>query len=743
MEDGITAVHVPRNTPLESCCTIVEIDNLRILVNFGTEYDLSLDIYSDLEYLKGITHIILCSSDISSLGGLIHLESLGIDVPIYGTVPIKILGRIEILERIKVLEKFHSIGSSEAKQDRVFDKIIPLKYTQTVELSDGIFVGPLNSGSSVGGSVWKIRKNEQEWLICDKVNHRKEAHLDGLDTSNISKPLGIVVNSTHVIKEQNTRRMRDKELVDCIVKCINNKGKVFIPTGYSQLLEIVMTLYNHKDTQELTMALYSFYGSKYFDMVKTILEWTGSSILQKFNQEKENPFNLLNLKFYNECADCEIPEDIIFVIDKHGNSGFSPVILPGIAKNPQNLILKMSDSLQYKERADSIRAEEGGSTEVKNSNDASLSDAISDDKSISKEASSDCNQVSKKARQYQYSHSIVLSPIKYARLSTTEIETEYKKSKKEQDEQEAQKKIDSLVKQKIEDSSEEEEDRKQIFNRFWHELQDEIETMEENITYLDFDIKCAGSELLFPNPAKRKPTDDYGEPVSIQKDKEEEKEVEVIMKPEVIQKKAFRISIRKKQTIEIYAQIKTLLFTSESDIFNLKIVLSGIGSEKIVVYGEDPILRKVLKEYFTCTKTSMQVLELFDRQKLEGIRHTVPLKIRNDALSHIQVQKLGNTLIGYFKAKVQSAEKIPILEIDGMENIGESICVGTAKLSELRQIFIDEKIKADVVDNKLIISDEISIYFDKQKLILEGDISKELYQVKKILSQSIACLHSE
>ncbi|KAI5135191.1 cleavage and polyadenylation specificity factor subunit 2 [Nematocida ausubeli] len=730
MEDGITAVHVPRVRQLESCCCIVEIGKLKILVNLGTEYDMSLGIYMDLEYLKGITHIILCSSDISSLGGLIHLESLGINAPIYGTVPIKILGRIEILERLKVLEKFHGNSSLDMKQDKIFDRIIPLKYTQTVELEDGIVVGPLNSGSSVGGAIWKIRKNEQEWIICDKINHRKEAHLDGLDISNISKPLGVIVNSTQVVKEQSTRRMRDKELVDSVVKCINGNGKVFIPTGYSQLLEIAMTLYNHKETQEMPMALYSFYGNKYFDMVKTILEWTGSSILHKFNQEKENPFNLLNLKFYNECPDSEISESIIFVIDKHGNSGFSPVILPHIAKSSKNLILRVSSSLQYKKKQECSDATEGSDKGEKTRSDT-------EDKSDESER----QPVPTKETSSRYT--ITLAPIKYTRLSTTEIENEYKKSKKEQEAQEAQEKIDRIVKQKIEDSSEEEEDRKQIFNRFWHELQDEIETNEERITYLDFDINGTGSKLLFPNPAKRKPTDEYGEPVYIQKEKEEEKETEVIMKPEVVQKRAFRISIRKERALKIRAQVKTLFFSSESDIFNLKVVLSGIGSEKIVVYGEDLILRKVLKEYFACTTAAPEVLELCDRKTLEGIRHTLPLKIRNEELSSIKVQKLGNTLIGYFTARVNRAEKVPILEIEEASETKESICVGTVKLSEIRQIFIDAKIKADVVDEKLVVNDMISIYFDKQQLILEGDISKELYEVKKLLSKSIAYLRSE
>lgn len=202
MEDGITVEYVPRIRELDSACLIVEIDDLKILVNFGTESTLSLDIYANLEAIHSVTHILLCSSDISSIGGLLHLHTLNVTAPIYGTVPIKILGRIEMLERVKVLNVFHQMDTSSFQTDKVFDRIVPLKYTQTVELSDSITVGPLNSGSSIGGAVWKIRKNEQEWVICDRINHRKEAHLDGLDIANIHKPSGIIINSTAVEKEQ-------------------------------------------------------------------------------------------------------------------------------------------------------------------------------------------------------------------------------------------------------------------------------------------------------------------------------------------------------------------------------------------------------------------------------------------------------------------------------------------------------------------------------------------------------------
>lgn len=810
MESGVTVRHVRRTSELESACVIVEVDGLKILVNFGTENSLSLKIYPDLEEIKGVTHILLCSSEISSLGGLLYLRSLGVSAPIYGTVPVKILGRIELLEQIKVLEMFHGIDTADIQPDEVFDRIVPLKYTQTVELSDDITVSPLNSGSSIGGAVWKIRKNEQEWIVCDRINHRKEAHLDGMDIMNMHRPSGIMINSTAVEREQTTRKERDKALIDRVVRTVSTKGKVFIPTGYSQLLEIVMTLHNYKKTQDIPMCLYSFYGKKYFDMVKTILEWTGSSILHKFNQEKENPFNLVNLQFRDDCTDSHTTGSVVFVIDRHGDSGFSPVVLPAIAADQKNLIIRINSTLQYRRegkegKIDKRRDEKEEKTgdkmdkaEDKNDKTDKIGDTKQEKTDMKQEKTGDKTDKIKKIDKTEDNHTkqdshkkqdkmdktennskidktvdnpnnhdnhidtamtatndpsatddlsvylIDLSPIKYTRLSTSEIESEYKKSKKEHDEHETQKKIDSLVKQKIEDSSEEEEDRSQIFNKFWHELQDEIETREENINCTEFDVKCTGSELLFPNPAKRKPTDEYGEPLYMQKEKEKElEEIEIETEPAKIQKKIFRISIKERQTVRIVAQMDSMPFSSACDIFNLKVALSGISAEQILVFGENPIYRRVLKEYFSYTNTSDRVMELVTVQEMAGIRRTVPLRIRNDLLPSIKVHRLGTGLIGYFTGTIDKTEKIGTLEIEEREEREENICLGTTRLSDLRQAFIDAKIKADVIDGKLVVSEGITIYFNGERLIIEGDISKELYTAKRLLYQSVAYLNTK
>lgn len=686
MQSELTITHVERTREVDSGCLIVEIDELKILVNFGTDQDLSLSIYPSIDQLHGVTHVLLCSSDLASTGGLVHLAQLGITAPIIGTVPIKILGRIEVLERVQVLREFHRQDQLGAGAEAAFDRIIPLKYLQRYDLSEQISVGPLNSGSSLGGAIWKIQKGDQEWLICDRVNHRKEAHLDGIDLLNLGQPAGMAINASAVKRPKHTRKSRDALLIKTVTGTLKRKGKVFIPVSFSQLLEMVMVIHSHPETAAVPMVLYSFHGKKYIDTVKTILEWMGSSVLQKFNQEKENPFNLLKLSFGHECPLAKIEAPIVFVIDKYGNSGFSPVILPLIAGNEENTIVETSP-------------------------------------------------------HHQYAVPVRLAPVKYTKLSEPEIQQQHRESRAEQERQATAQKIENLVKQKIDDSSEEEEDREHIISKFWYEVQNETATNEPAMSYLDYEFGGPRKEVTFPVPARRKPSDDYGEQIFISKEKEEEVQA-VELQAAAVKQPMYKISVKGKQTIGIQAQIATVHFTGECDIFNLRAMLTGVSAEKLLVYGENPSHRKILFHYLRATAASPEVLELTDQQELVTVRHTQPIKIQAELLSSIQMQQFGSGLIGYFRGKIVPGEKTNMLSLAEAEANAApaTVCLSSIKLRDLRRTFVEAKIKSEVVGNKLIVNDNIFIYLEDAYLKIEGELSKEFYQVKRVLFNSVAFL---
>ena len=69
--------------------------------------------------------------------------------------------------------------------DACFDKMIQLKYSQTVHLKDkgrGLTITPLPAGHMLGGTIWKIVKDKDEDIIyAVDYNHKQERHLNGCD----------------------------------------------------------------------------------------------------------------------------------------------------------------------------------------------------------------------------------------------------------------------------------------------------------------------------------------------------------------------------------------------------------------------------------------------------------------------------------------------------------------------------------------------------------------------------------
>ena len=60
---------------------------------------------------------------------------------------------------------------------------LPKKFLSPHNLSLGISITPYPAGHMIGGTMWKILKdNEEEIVYAVDFNHKKERHLNGNDT---------------------------------------------------------------------------------------------------------------------------------------------------------------------------------------------------------------------------------------------------------------------------------------------------------------------------------------------------------------------------------------------------------------------------------------------------------------------------------------------------------------------------------------------------------------------------------
>lgn len=123
--------------------------------------------------------MLISHGDFAHLGALPYATSkLGLSCPIYATIPIQNMGLITCYEAFharKHKQEFDLFSLDEV--DQTFDKIVQLRYSQPFLLSGkcaGIILTAYPSGRSIGGTCWKISKDNDDVLYAVDYNHKKE-----------------------------------------------------------------------------------------------------------------------------------------------------------------------------------------------------------------------------------------------------------------------------------------------------------------------------------------------------------------------------------------------------------------------------------------------------------------------------------------------------------------------------------------------------------------------------------------
>ncbi|KAJ3190867.1 cleavage and polyadenylation specificity factor subunit 2, partial [Dinochytrium kinnereticum] len=115
----------------------------------------------------------------------------------------------------KNVEDFTAFGLQDV--DQAFGKVVPLRYSQPLALSGkckGITVTAYNAGHSLGGTIWKVRKDTDEIVYAVDYNHMKERHLNKavILSDALSRPSILITDCYNALVTQMRRRQRDELL---------------------------------------------------------------------------------------------------------------------------------------------------------------------------------------------------------------------------------------------------------------------------------------------------------------------------------------------------------------------------------------------------------------------------------------------------------------------------------------------------------------------------------------------------
>jgi cleavage and polyadenylation specificity factor subunit 2 len=113
--------------------------------------------------------------------------------------------------------------------DKVYDRITTVRYSQPIILSHGISVTAYPSGHSIGGTIWNIKKDQENIVVMVDWNHARERIVGGMLDG---KALRVLERASCVITDVRgssipqvpTRKIREQFFVGIILEFVKDSN---------------------------------------------------------------------------------------------------------------------------------------------------------------------------------------------------------------------------------------------------------------------------------------------------------------------------------------------------------------------------------------------------------------------------------------------------------------------------------------------------------------------------------------
>ncbi len=240
--------------------------------------------------------------------------------------------------------------------DAAFDRIIQLKYNQSVSLKGkgfGITITPLSAGHLIGGTIWKIVKvGEEDIVYATDFNHKKERHLNGCELEKLQRPSLLITDSYNAKYQQARRRARDEKLMTNILQTLRNNGNVLIAVDTAgrvlELAHMLDQLWKNKDSglMAYSLALLNNVSYNVIEFAKSQIEWMSDKLMKSFEGARNNPFQFRHLKLCHtlqELAKVPSPK-VVLASCSDLESGFSRELFVQWAASSLNSVILTSRS---------------------------------------------------------------------------------------------------------------------------------------------------------------------------------------------------------------------------------------------------------------------------------------------------------------------------------------------------------------------------------------------------------------
>lgn len=250
------------------------------------------------QYLREVQLILLSHSTPEFISGYILLclkfPNLMSSIPVYSTLPVNQLGRISTVEYYRANGILGPLDSSIVELDEIdewFDKVIPLKYLQSISLFDNkLSITPYCAGHSLGGTFWLINKRIDKVIYAPAWNHSRDSFLNSADFLTNGNPLTQLLRPTAIITSTDLgstmpHKRRTEKFLQLVDATLANGGAALLPTSLSgRFLELFHLIDEHLQGAPIPVYFLSYSGTKILSYASTLLDWMSPSLLKEWEE---------------------------------------------------------------------------------------------------------------------------------------------------------------------------------------------------------------------------------------------------------------------------------------------------------------------------------------------------------------------------------------------------------------------------------------------------------------------------
>ncbi|XP_018799414.1 PREDICTED: probable cleavage and polyadenylation specificity factor subunit 2 [Bactrocera latifrons] len=724
-------------------CYILQIDEVRILLDCGWDEKFDPNLIKELKrHVHTIDAVLLSHPDVYHLGALPYLVGkLGMNCPIYATIPVYKMGQMFMYDLYMSHYNMYDFDLFSLDDvDAAFDKIIQLKYNQTVSLKGkgyGITVTPLPAGHMIGGTIWKILKvGEEDIVYATDFNHKKERHLNGCELERLQRPSLLITDAFNAQYQQARRRARDEKLMTNILQTVRNNGNVLIAVDTAgrvlELAHMLDQLWKNKESGLMAYSLAMLNNVSYnvIEFAKSQIEWMSDKLMKSFEGARNNPFQFRHMQLCHnlaELAKMSSPK-VVLASTPDLESGFTRELFVQWAANPLNSIIITSRTSQ-----------------------GTLAMDLVDNASPGRKLELDVRR--------------------RVELEGAELE-EYLRTQGE--------KLNRLiVKQDVEEesSSDSDDDIEMSVITGKHD----IVVRPEGRHHSGFFKSNKKHYAMFPFHEEKIKCDEYGEIINLDDyriselgfeaaidenkeniKKEEPKESKTNTNDVQLLEKPTKCTSQRK-TIEINAQIQRIDFEGRSDGESMLKILSQLRPRRvIVVHGSEEATSVVAKH---CQQNIGA--RVFTPQKGETIdatteSHIYQVRLTEGLVAELQFQKGKDAEVAWVDARIGvrtqaidsratddgdmevevSEDKTLTLETLETDDIPvhNAVLINELKLSDFKQVLMRNNISSEFSGGVLWCANGMLALrrMDAGKVTMEGCVSEEYYKIRELLYEQYA-----